>query len=72
MRYYVSLDFGPDSIVVFETNKKKEAITQAHYYRTGGLSYSNDLTTSTTSNIFDTRKETFVYSKPVFKKYVTK
>ena len=28
-RYYVSLDFGDTAQVVFETNKKKEAIKEA-------------------------------------------
>jgi hypothetical protein len=68
-RYSLSIETNENSIDINSFDTKKEALKQASYFRTGGLSWRNELTAAENPHVslFDTKKEVTVYQKPLFK-----
>lgn len=68
-RYQLSIETTDNSISINSFETKKEALKQAAYFRTGGLSWRNELRANENPHVslFDTKTEATVYQKPLFK-----
>lgn len=68
-RYNLSIETNENSISIASFADKKEALKQARYFRTGGLTWRGQLAEYENPNVVlrDSEKEEDVYCKPLFK-----
>lgn len=68
-RYFLSIETTDNSITINSFSTKKEALKQAAYFRTGGLSWRNELRANENPHVslYDEKKQEVVYQKPLFK-----
>lgn len=68
-RYLLSIETNETSILIGRYSTKKQALKQARYFRTGGLTWRGQLAAYENPNVLlrDTERDIDVYCKPLFK-----
>jgi hypothetical protein len=68
-RYSINIQTNYDGIALLSCNTKKQALKEASYYRTGGLSYRNTFSENDSPKVevFDAKTEKQIYCQPLFK-----
>lgn len=69
LRYTLSIQTNTDGISINEFSSKKEALKEASYFRTGGVTWAGTFSAADNAHVhvYDTQKEEAVYEKPLFK-----